>query len=175
MVSAPRKPGTVPKGAATAVPGPEAASAAQVLRRFRTVFNAVKTHFQQVEKRAGIGGAQLWALSVIAEQPDIGVGGLAKAMDVHQSTASNLVKSLVALGLVSTHRNGIDRRAVHLVVTAGGLQVLRKAPGPFAGVLPQALAQLDPQTLERLDRDLGALIELLQADERASGIPLAHM
>ena len=51
--------------------------AAQVLRRFRLVFNAVKSHFQQVEKRAGIGGAQLWALSVIGAAPDIGMGGLA--------------------------------------------------------------------------------------------------
>lgn len=49
--------------------------AAQVLRRFRLVFNAVKSHFQQVEKQAGIGGAQIWALSVIAAAPDIGIGG----------------------------------------------------------------------------------------------------
>ena len=41
------------------------------LRRFRRVFNAVKTHFQQVEKRAGVGGAQLWALSVIGARPGI--------------------------------------------------------------------------------------------------------
>jgi len=175
MVSAPSHPEPATAQATASVAGQDPESAARVLRRFRTVFNAVKTHFQQVEKRAGIGGAQLWALSVIAEQPGIGVGGLAKAMDVHQSTASNLVRSLVALELVSAHREGPDRRAVQLAITAGGTRVLRKAPGPFAGVLPQALAQLDPNTLERLDRDLGTLIALLQADERASGIPLAHM
>jgi hypothetical protein len=42
-------------------------------------------------------------------------------------------------------------------------------------VLPDALARLDPQTLDRLDRDLGALIDLLQADQSGAGIPLAHM
>ncbi len=150
-------------------------SAARVLRRFRIVFNAVKTHFQQVEKKAGIGGAQLWALSLIGRQPDIGVGGLAKAMDIHQTTASNLAKALITIGLVVAARGAPDRRAVQLRLTAAGARVLRKAPGPFAGVLPQALDSLDPATLERLDQDLGALIALLQADDHAAQIPLAQM
>jgi len=168
-----RQPSSPPAPAVSA--SGDAASAARVLRRFRSVFNAVKTHFQQVEKKAGIGGAQLWALSVIAANPDIGVGGLAKAMDVHQTTASNLVRSLVALELAVANRDGPDKRAVQLRLTAAGTRVLRKAPGPFAGVLPEALAMLDPATLARLDHDLGTLIALLQADERAAGIPLAQM
>jgi hypothetical protein len=39
------------------------------------VFNAVKTHFRQVEATAGVAGAQVWALSVIQHEPGIGVGG----------------------------------------------------------------------------------------------------
>src|SRR4051812_28653448 len=74
--------------------------AARVLRRFRIVFNAVKTHFQQVEKKAGLGGAQIWAPSIIRSSPGIGVNDLARGMDVHQSTASNLVKTLVERELV---------------------------------------------------------------------------
>lgn len=150
-------------------------SAAQVLRRFRLVFNAVKTHFQQVEKKAGVGGAQLWALSVIQTQPDIGVGVLARALDIHQTTASNLVKALVASELVVASRDAADRRAIRLRVTPRGTRVLKKAPGPFSGVLPEALAALDHETLARLDADLGKLLALLQTDERAAGIPLAQM
>ena len=158
------------------VPPPDPVEpAARVLRRFRSVFNAVKTHFQQVEKKAGVGGAQVWALSVIQQQPDIGVGGLAKAMDVHQTTASNLVKAMVASDLVVARRQASDRRATQLRLTPAGARVLKKAPGPFAGVLPQALATLDLETLTRLDSDLGKLLEVLQADERGAGIPLAQM
>jgi DNA-binding MarR family transcriptional regulator len=151
------------------------AAPVRVLRRFRLVFNAVKTHFQQVEKKAGVGGAQIWALSVIQANPGIGVNGLARAMDIHQTTASNLVKALVSGELVATAKNGPDKRAVQLQILPGGVRVLRKAPGPFTGVLPEALASLDAQTLERLDHDLAALIAALQADERAAGIPLAQM
>ncbi len=148
--------------------------AAQVLRRFRLVFNAVKTHFQQVEKRAGVGGAQLWALSIVRDQPDIGVNDLARSMDIHQSTASNLVKTLIARELIVGAKNGTDRRAVQLRILPAGSAVLRRAPGPLAGVLPQALASLDPNTLKRLDTDLAKLIAALRSDERAANIPLGQ-
>ena len=132
--------------------------AIQVLRQFRQLFNAVKTHFQQVEKSAGVGGAQLWALSIIGAHPGIGVSVLARAMDVHQSTASNLVKSLVERHFIVASKAGMDRRAVQLTILAAGQQVLARAPGPFAGVLPQALASMDPSVLQRLNADLAALI-----------------
>jgi DNA-binding MarR family transcriptional regulator len=173
------KPKTTPS-AALATPSRPSGSeigepAARVLRRFRLVFNAVKTHFQQVEKKAGVGGAQLWALSIIRGSAGIGVNDLARAMDVHQSTASNLVKSLVERELVVAAKDGADRRAVQLRVTAAGGRVLRRAPGPLTGVLPQALASLDARTLARLDKDLAALITALDADERGANIPLGQL
>lgn len=149
--------------------------AARVLRRFRQVFNAVKTHFQQVEKQAGVGGAQIWALSVVQANPDMGVNSLARAMDIHQTTASNLVKALVSAELLSAKKDGPDRRAVQLRVLPAGVAVLNKAPGPFAGVLPGALARLDAATLARLDADLSRLIGELHADEGSARIPLAQM
>ena len=145
---------------------------ARVLRRFRVVFNAVKAHFREVEKKAGLAGAQVWALSVIHDRPGIGVKELALAMDVHQSTTSNLVKSLVAHKLVEARKRAADRRTVQLHVLAAGSRVLRRAPGPFTGVLPQALARLDADTLARLEQDLGRLIDALDADEHGAGIPL---
>lgn len=147
----------------------------QVLRKFRIVFNAVKTHFQQVEKEAGMGGAQIWALSVVKSNPGIGVNGLAHAMDVHQTTASNLVKTLLMAEMVAVERNGPDRRAVQLRILPAGSRALRKAPGPFTGVLPDALARLDPATLRRLDRDLGLLLSAIKADEHSAGIPLSQI
>lgn len=156
------------KPAAAKTPDP----AARVLRRFRLLFNAVKGHFRSVETKAGISGAQLWALSVVQAHPGIGVGGLAEAMDIHQSTASNLLRGLVEAGMVVTERGEADRRAVQLKVTALGMRTLKKAPGPFSGVLPEALGRLDARTLARLERDLDRLIEELDVDARGANIPL---
>lgn len=151
------------------------ASSARVLRQFRQVFKAVKTHFQQVEKRAGIGGAQLWALAVIQQVPGVGITGLAHAMDIHQSTASNLVRALSDLGLVAAVRGDGDRRTVELHVLPAGKRLLRRAPGPAAGVLPEALSALDASTLARLEQDLQALLERLEPDRRAARTPLAEI
>jgi DNA-binding MarR family transcriptional regulator len=139
------------------------------------VFNAIKTHFREIEKEAGIGGAQLWALGLVQANPGIGMNELARAMDVHQSTASNLVKTLVERELIAAAKDGADRRTVALRVLPGGRKVLRSAPGPFTGVLPDALASLDARTLSRLDRDLEKLIAGLSADDRAGEIPLAEL
>lgn len=154
---------------------PGSDQAGRVLRQFRIVFNAVKLHFRQVETAAGIGGAQVWALSVIAARAGVGVSDLGRAMDVHQSTASNLVKVLLERDLISAVRDRDDRRALGLHLTPAGAAVLAAVPGPFAGVLPGALAGLDPLTLARLEADLDTLIAALQADRSAATTPLAHV
>lgn len=170
----PAKHPSAPKARSRVPPHPPDEAAARVLRRFRLVFNAVKTHFREVEKKAGVAGAQLWALSVIRDSPGLSMTDVARAMDVHQSTASNLVKTLIERQLVGVQRNGVDRRTVQLHILPAGAKVLQRAPGPFAGVLPTALSSMDPKTLARLDKDLGELITVLGADERGAGIPLGQ-
>lgn len=149
-----------------------AEKATKVLRRFRVIFNAVKNHFRSVERKAGVSGAQVWALSVIQSNPGTGVNQLARAMDVHQSTASNLVRALVESGMVASAREGDDRRAVQLYLTTKGHKALAKAPGPFAGVLPEALEHLDTQTLARLERDLAAVIQQIEPRVHGRNVPL---
>jgi DNA-binding MarR family transcriptional regulator len=158
-----------------AEPGSTTASSSRVLRQFRIVFNSVKTHFRQVEREAGVGGAQLWALSVIERKPGIGVTELARELDIHQSTASNLIKTLCERGLAVAAREGMDRRSVSLRIQPPGQEVLKSAPMPFAGVLPDALSSLDPATLTRLEQDLAKLIALLEADEAGAKMPLADI
>ncbi len=98
----------------------QADSAAQALRRFRVVFNAVKTHFRQVETQTGLGGAQVWALSLIHKTPGLGVGDIALRMDIHQSTASNLVKVLLKKELITLAKSEGDKRVAELRITPEG-------------------------------------------------------
>lgn len=146
----------------------------RVVRQFRMVFNAMKAHFRAVEKQAGLAGAQVWALSVVRDQPGCTVKHLSQAMDIHQSTASNLLKTLAEAGLVGTTRDGADRRTVHLHLLPAGMRILRKAPGPLSGVLPEALAGLDPRTLQRLEADLAELLKTLKPDARSGKVPLGQ-
>jgi len=101
-----------------------------------------------MEKSAGIGGAPIWAMHLIAKEPGIGVTQLAQAMDVHQSTASNLVKSLVQAGFIHTEKAAHDK---------------------------QALSELDDQTLEELERSLEVLLQRMDIDESSAKTPMAMM
>lgn len=150
-------------------------SAAQALRQFRVLFNSVRTHFRQVEKETGLGGAQVWALSLIQKNPGLGVGEVAAGMDIHQSTASNLIKGLLKKQLITLNKSAIDKRVVELRVTPEGKKALKKMPGPFEGVLPDALRRLDDTALSNLNRELAKLVRLLEADEGAGNIPLAQL
>lgn len=153
----------------------ELPEAALVLRQFRVVFNAVRAHFQRVEKQVGVGGALIWALHVIRQQPGIGVNALAVAMDIHQSTASNLLRQLGAQNLVRTEKSEQDRRSVKIYLEQPGGELLKRVIGPYEGVLPDALRRLTPETLAQLHSNLNTLIGVLQADEDAAQIPLADM
>ena len=150
-------------------------AAMRVLLQFRMVFGAVRSHFQKVEQAVGLGGAQVWALSVIAGQPGIGVGQLARALNVRQPTASNMLKVLQARGLVLAQKAEHDRRALQLTLTAEGQALLNNAPGPPMGVLPEGLMALPPDAIQRLEQDLQALIKTLAVDPRTAQTPLADL
>lgn len=167
--------------AARASPPPQQAvgapvRAADVLRQFRVIFRSVKKHFQVIERECGVGGSQLWALATIVENPGIRVTDLARALSIHQSTASNLVEQLVRLDLAVRERDELDQRVVRLSATARAGSLIAKAPQPLVGVLPDALSRLATADLERLHASLvGLLGEMRVRDESAEGTPLADM
>jgi DNA-binding MarR family transcriptional regulator len=144
-----------------------------VLELFRVVFRSIQRHYRSVQTRAGIGGAQLWALAQVAKSPGLKVGDLARGLAVHQSTASNLIRDLESLTLLTRRRQNEDKRMVLLYASSKGLAVLKRAPRPLIGVLQQALSELPSSNLNALRRDLSRLIAAMQSvDSSASAMPL---
>lgn len=139
-----------------------------VLQQFRVVFKSVKKHFQWVEKETGVSGSQLWALAQIAGTPGISVTGLARALAIHQSTASNLIDKLAQRDLVRRERKRDDQRVVRLYLTRQGQAIVAKAPQPVEGVLPDALMRLPKADLLKLDAMLKGLTKLMRVRD-ASG------
>ena len=147
-----------------------------VLQQFRVLLEAIRRHLARVEQRTGISGAQLWALSHVAASPGIKVGELAAARALHQSTASNLLRRLERLRLVSRKRARGDQRTVQLFATPRGEQVVARAPRPRIGVLQQALSDLPAKTLVRLRRDLAELVAAMKTkDLGAYGTPISDL
>jgi hypothetical protein len=64
---------------------------------------------------------------------------------------------------------------VTMSLTPAGQALLEKAPMPFAGVLPDALASMDVATLARMEQDLSRLILALEAGNTGANTPLADL
>jgi DNA-binding MarR family transcriptional regulator len=140
------------------------AAALEVLKKFRQIFRAAKVHFREVERDSGVSGAQLWLLAELAEQPGARVKDLAAAMALHQSTVSNLLEVLTRRKLLVRKRDEDDQRVVRVYLTAAGERLVRTAPGPARGVLPDALESLPPAALRRLDQCVAALLKGMKVE-----------
>lgn len=141
----------------------------EVLKQFRVIFKSVRKHFSLIEEQAGVSGAQLWALHAIASSPGLRVTELARAMSVHQSTASNLVEKLVELSYVRREKSLEDSRAILLFVTPQGADQLSQAPGPVRGILPDALEKLPEEVLVELNRNLSLLLAQMSDQNLSDG------
>lgn len=163
------------RGGTTRAPS-KSAKMLEVLKLFRMLVKSVRGHYQVVENRSGVSGAQLWALAHIAANPGSKVGELARALAIHQSTASNMVGRLESLGLIVRHRLADDHRSVELTLTPEGSSALARAPRPLIGALQQALLDLPETSLDALHRYLRVLVGSMNIkDKRSSSIPLSDM
>jgi MarR family transcriptional regulator, organic hydroperoxide resistance regulator len=148
----------------------------EVLQQFRLIFRSAKKHFQWVQERAGVSGAQLWLLAEIERRPGIRVTDVAKSMAVHQSTASNLIERLEKDRLLLRQRSSQDQRVVRLSLTKAGRATVARAPRPLYGVLLDALSRLEESDLARLRDLLEKLAGKMKVRDRAGKrIPLGEM
>jgi DNA-binding MarR family transcriptional regulator len=155
---------------------PNSAQAVAVLQHIRELFRVSQQHFQRIEVRCGVSGAQLWALAEVQARPGSKISELATALSVHLSTASNLLDRLEAKALVRRQRGKQDQRVVRVYLTPAGQKVLKAAPKPTEGIIPDALHRMPRDALGRLDRDLEKLLQLAKIrDRRAAMKPLADL
>jgi DNA-binding MarR family transcriptional regulator len=134
----------------------------QTLQALRTVFASARLHDAEVRRVAGISGSQLWALSEIARSSAMSVNALSRRMALHQTTASNLVHALLKRKLIHRTRDGSDQRVVQLHLSPEGRRILEHVPGPHAGLLVDALRDLEHGQLARLCDALAVLVGVMQ-------------
>ena len=133
-----------------------------VLKKFRIIYGSVRQHFREIEQTCGVTGSQLWILQEVNNAPGIGVSELSERLSIHQSTGSQLVEKLVARNLIIKERSKEDQRRVGLWLTSEASTLLKNAPGPAEGILPEALQALPDSALLALDNSLIEVIEELR-------------
>ena len=145
----------------------------EILQKFRIIVSAAQKYSQRVEKQLGVTGAQLWIMKEIDVIPGRRVGEVAKKLAIHQTTASNLLDALERKGMVEKTRQATDQRIVNLSLTEKGKFLMKKAPEPVRGLLPEALSQMRGDDLLRLGESMDVLLQSIQqVDEEFALQPL---
>lgn len=114
------------------------------------------------DSAAGIGPAQLSAMSVLVFGGPMSLNHLARAEQVKPPTMSRIVDALETAGLARRRVNPRDRRAVILEATEKGAALLRQGRKRRVKFLARYLARLKAAELAELDRALAALDKALR-------------
>ena len=149
-------------------PAARASRSLRALQQFRLIFGSARRFDAEVRRSAGISGSHLWALSEIAQSAGLGVNGLARRMALHQTTASNIVNTLVKRKLVRRNRDRADQRNVQLAISPEGKRVLGEISGPHAGLLVDALMRLDEDSIRTLTGSLADLAAAMRSTARTA-------
>jgi len=144
----------------------------ETLQNFRLIFKSVKKHYHWLEQQTGVNGAQLWALVAVVDQPGLKVTELAKALAIHQSTASNLVDKLVKQKFLRRERGDEDQRIVRLYPEPAGLLLAKSAPKPIQGVLPDALSRMSAEDITHLNALLSSVARKMKVRDAAGKMSL---
>lgn len=95
-----------------------------------------------IDRRAGLTGARLSALSVLVFGGPCTLGELAQAEDVAGPTMTRIVDGLSAAGLARRRPHPGDGRAVQIVPTARGTSLMHKAADRRIDAIATAIAGL---------------------------------
>ena len=112
------------------------------------------------DAQAGIGPAQLSALSVLVFVGEKTVGELAVLEQVRPPTMSRIVDGLVKRQLVQRVSAADDRRAIHLRATAEGRKLLLAGKSRRVRALAKRLEAFTKEELETLEAAAQLMVRL---------------
>ena len=136
---------------------------AEIMQSLRRIFKAIQDYFQEICKKYGITGPQLWALKTVAANGSLSLGELSKKMYLHPSTISGVVDRLEKKGFVVRDRGQEDRRVVKVQLTPQGKRIVAKAPNPIQGKMIYGLNRLKKRELTSIYDAVKELVEIVEA------------
>jgi len=149
---------------ATATPATDRKAVAASIDSIRRVLRALRVGARDTLATAGVSAAQLFVLSALVDGQEASMSDLAERTMTDRTSVTVVVDRLVEGGLVTKGTSEDDRRRASIRITAKGRTVLRGAPRPPTALLVEALEQIDPADLKRLDRGLRALTRAMGVD-----------
>jgi DNA-binding MarR family transcriptional regulator len=134
-----------------------------IANRLRPILLGLNRHLRRETHALGLTSSQVTLLSVIRNNPGIGVNELAARDGISAPSMSGHIDRLEAGGFVERLRAETgDRRRVGLTITRAGTRVLDDVKKRRTAWLSRRLEALSPEELDRVDAALDALAHLAE-------------
>jgi DNA-binding MarR family transcriptional regulator len=145
-----------PTESAAVLPEPE--DIRSILDALRRIVRDLRLSARDAERTAGISGAQLFVLQVLAQRPASSLNDLAERTFTDQSSVSVVVRRLVDRKLLTRKPSRDDARRVEISLTAAGQRLLARCPEPTQARLLDSLRRMAAAERASLTRGLAGLV-----------------
>lgn len=131
--------------------------AARLILALHTTVRRIDAACAELLARYHLSEGRLAALLAIVEDPGIMPRTLADRLDVTTATVTGLLDGLERAGLIERQAHGSDRRALSLLPTSAGRNMVATITPVYAQWLGQLASGLAPETLTDTERALSIL------------------
>ncbi|MGC3992868.1 MAG: MarR family winged helix-turn-helix transcriptional regulator [Propionicimonas sp.] len=137
------------------------ADASEFSALVRNVWRALVRVTRAAEHLPELPESQVDALRALAQAGELTPGALAEELRLARPTVSNLVRDMVAGGLVERRRSSVDGRSAILVPTPRAVGILDRFATARVDLVASILARLEPGDLHAIQGAIPALRQLL--------------
>jgi DNA-binding MarR family transcriptional regulator len=113
-----------------------------------------------------VTGPQRLVLRILGRAPNVTAGALARAMCVHPSTLTGVLRRLESRGLLERKRDRRDGRRALLVLTAQGKKLDALQSGSVEAAVRRTMTRLDEAELDSARKVLTMLTDELGRTDR---------
>jgi DNA-binding MarR family transcriptional regulator len=145
---------------------PVLGSTLEFMRMLWALAHGMQSRSKRMESELGVTGPQRLVLRILGRSPNVTAGALARAMCVHPSTLTGVLRRLETRGLLERKRDRRDGRRALLVLTAAGKKLDALQSGSVEAAVRRTMSRLDEKELDVSRTVLQMLTEELARTDR---------
>ena len=139
----------------------------EILVKLRKIIRSINLESKKIEKELGISIPQLLVLKYLSDQSDYRAFAkdIKGYINLNASTVSGIISRLESKGLVAKSQKANDKRAIYIILTAKGAELLHKSPSTLQEKLSKRLKKLTKAQIEELDRNIELLTLIMDVED----------
>jgi DNA-binding MarR family transcriptional regulator len=139
----------------------------EILVKLRKIIRSINLESKKIEKELGISIPQLLVLKYLSDQIDYRAFAkdIKRYINLNASTVSGIISRLESKGLVAKSQKANDKRAIYIILTAKGAELLHKSPSTLQEKLSKRQKKLTKAQIEELDRNIELLTLIMDVED----------